>query len=184
MDSLPPDLLEEIIKNRPIYIGIKHIPEFDYSTTQIIGVYINEDNCKKKIIETAFSEIDGKFYDPAMRFFQEKTLTRDLNLYWVDNWENRIGISEYRIEEWKPEIGIVNTTFFNFDRWIKTKVSRECILSKDLQQMIIDWKEQLPKVPEEFMNLFVSKADGDEYLKDNFQDWIKIHGSKAKSVWA
>lgn len=185
MVSLPQDLIDEILKNRPVYLVVHHVPCYDFSETTTRGIYFNYENAIRCVLKYAFENLTFNHYDPKKRFYEREShsfYATSTDLEWADEWVRYIGIDDFRIEEWKPEIGLIETKWFNFDDWIKNRIINEELSRDFTKKHLKEWRKDALKgnIPQELLNVFeVKKREIPRggYV-GNREDWVKMYGTQ------
>lgn len=160
-----------------IFIAVEHIFAYEASETNILGVYTEFTSARDIIIHDCFAKLTYNYYDPQKRFFKSDG-------QWRDYWLNSTGISDYHIEEWKPDIGLVQTQYFDFDAWLKTMIINEHKTSQELKLLLRTWRDEvfsntIPPCLGELMRF--SKG----YVPDvNQETWIQTYGSIPPYPWS
>ncbi len=168
--SLPNDIIEKILLMKEIYIVIRYDPCYEFSTWNILGIFNNLKDAQHKIIDYFLEKnINEKLYDPTKRFELRKRGIFEEQEYWSDSWEYTIGVSDYRIETWRPnEEKSINTLNFNIDSYIKNHIIKEKLSSEQVTDLFNSWRQS--KDYEKFIELFSDKKDIN-CAKINKEDW-------------
>ena len=185
MASLPQDLIDEILKNRPVYLVVHHVPCYDLSETTTRGIYFNYEHAIRCVLKYAFGNLTFNHYDPKKRFYERQSYSyyaTSTDMEWVDEWNRYIGIDDFRIEEWKPEVGLVATKWFNFDDWIKQRIITEELSSDYVKHLLKQWKTNALNgtIPEELTHIFGENKTNTPkggYL-GNREDWVNLYGTQ------
>lgn len=142
--SLPDEIIEKILQMREIYIAIKHIPCYELSTWDIIGIFNTFKEAQISIIDYVVKEdIDETLYNPKQRFYLHKYGLLEEKGRWEDKWQNTIGVSEYRIEIWTPNVDNKpsNTFYFHIDNYIKNHIIEKQLNNDHIKELIESWRK-------------------------------------------
>lgn len=152
--SLPDDIIERILQMRDIYIAIKYNPCYEFSTWDIIGIFNNLKDAQMNIINYVIKkDIDESLYNPKNRFYLNKYGFLEEKERWVDKWQNTIGVSDYRIEVWTPNLNKPSNTFhFNFDNYVKNHIIEQKLNTDQVKEQIDSWRKSPNYI--EFIKLF------------------------------
>jgi hypothetical protein len=156
---VPNDVIETILLMRDIYIAIRHEPCYEFSEWNIVGIFHTLKEAKDRVIAHACTNsINCTVYDPSKRFQLKSHGFLEERKTWEDTWQYTLGVSNYRIEVWKPASKQPDETlFFNLDAFIKRKISHERLSAYDVKELCRQWKEMPPH--EDFAVCFSARQD-------------------------
>ena len=190
MSYLDPSTVEEIVKLRPIYIGIRCLPG---STIENMVVDYKCEKVMLSLLKNAFKNIKHH-YDPCERWFSTQRHVQAFQHHhfqdmprWVDRWNSiRRSSCNYSIEEWQPEKGLSKALYFNFDWWYKNKIASEKLSQVDVIQQLATWNDELMRdhIPTELLERWSSEREHlAMWVPGEQAAWVKVYGCSVERAY-